>query len=96
MGQHADVLRYLPDPQDIDKLPRQFLLNVAYTLIQKPFADWVQGVCSERHEKIAEKKDLFIQMDPEVHRAFMASQAVSSKSPCRPWPSMTGASPLKV
>ena len=88
MGQHADVLRYLPDPQDIDKLPRQFLLNVAFTLIQKPFVEWVHSVCSERHERIAEKKDLLIKMDPEVHRAFMASQAVSSKFPFRSWPRM--------
>jgi hypothetical protein len=81
MGRHGDVLRYLPDERDIDKLPRQFLLNVGFTLIQKPFADWVHSVCSDRHERLAEKKDLFIKMDPEVHRAFMASQAVSSKSP---------------
>ena len=32
-----------------------------------------------RHEKAAEKKDLMIDMDPEIARIFQQSTAVSSK-----------------
>lgn len=79
MDSHNFSFDYLPDPQDIPKLPRQFILNVAFTVIQKPFADWVHNICNTRHHTMAEKKDLLIKLDPEVAKAFHQSQAISSK-----------------
>ena len=58
--QRNNIMQFLPEAQDIPKLPRQFLLNVAFTLIQQPFADWVHAICNERHEEMAAKKDLWI------------------------------------
>ena len=56
--QRHNIAQFLPEAQDIPKLPRQFLLNVAFTLIH--FADWVHAICNERHEEMAAKKDLWI------------------------------------
>ena len=32
-----------------------------------------------RHEKVADKKDLMIQMDPDIAKVFRESTAISSK-----------------
>ena len=61
------------------KLPRQWVINVTYTLVGKPFADWVAAKMAARNEQLVAKRDLGIEMDPEIFRAFHASKHVSSK-----------------
>ena len=43
------VPKYLPDERDIEKVPRQWIVNVCYTLIGKPFSDWVGESISSRN-----------------------------------------------
>ena len=38
------VENYLPEERDWRLMPRQWLVNLIYTLVGKPFADWVQVV----------------------------------------------------
>ena len=76
---YPDVLNYLPDTRDWHKLPRQWLVNIFYSVVGKPFADWVDNVVNERHQNVAEKNDLMIAMDPEIAKAFQESTAISSK-----------------
>ena len=71
--------RYLPDMQDVHRCPRQWLINVAYTLVGKPFADWVFEKMQERNTRLVQAKDLAIQMDPEIAEIFSRSTNVSSK-----------------
>ena len=33
-----------------------------------------------RHEKVKEKGDKFMELDPEIHKVFQASQAVSTNN----------------
>ena len=47
---------YLPDAKDHDKLPRQWLISLLYTLIGRPFADWALEAMEERNQKIMEKQ----------------------------------------
>ena len=35
------VAKYLPDERDIVKVPRQWIVNVCYTVMGRKFADWV-------------------------------------------------------
>ena len=79
MSEHPGMMDYLPDPQDVHKLPRQFLCNLAYTKLGKPFQDFVQATLDHRHLEMAEKKDLLIAMDSEIAKVFVQSKSISSK-----------------
>ena len=79
MSEHPGMMDYLPDPQDVHKLPRQFLCNVAYTKIGKTFSDFVTATLDKRHFEMAEKKDLLIGMDSEIAKVFVQSKSISSK-----------------
>ena len=78
-AKYPDTEPYFPAAQDIRKLPRQWVINVTYTLVGKPFADWVQAHMEARNQQLVEKHDMAIIMDPEVLRIFNASSHVSSK-----------------
>ena len=48
-AKYPDTAQYFPEPDDIRKLPRQWIINVAYTLVGKPFADWVKAIMDTRN-----------------------------------------------
>jgi len=74
------VMKAFPtEAKEIDKLPRQYIINVIYTLVGKPFELWVNQRIENRHAKITEDKDLNIELDPEIAAIFQASNAVSGK-----------------
>ncbi len=76
------VMKAFPsEVKEIDKLPRQYIINVIYTLVGKPFELWVNQRIENRHAKIAEDRDLNIELDPEIAAIFQASNAVSGKLP---------------
>ena len=44
---------YLPEKdKEILKLPKQFLVNVIYTIVGDGFADWIKDRIVARNEKI--------------------------------------------
>ena len=72
------VGRHLPaEPREVEKLPRAYLANVIYTVVGDPFKEWVDEEIAKRNANIVKEQALAIDMDPEVYRAFMASQHVS-------------------
>ena len=77
--EHAEVWDYLPARKDCYRLSRQFLLNVMHTIVGEPFVDWVQERVDCRNAKVAESRNMLIELDPEVATAFQASTQVSSK-----------------
>ena len=76
---YPQVTDYFPEQDDHKRLPRQWVINVVYTLAGKPFADWVLEHVEERNRKVVADKQLAIMMDPDIMRAFQASTHVSSK-----------------
>ena len=70
----------MPDQRDHRKLPRQWIINVIYSLVGEPFRAWVSGVIKGRNELLATKNDLLIELDPDIARAFKSSLNISSKS----------------
>ena len=71
--------KYLPIEKELDKVPKQWLVNVIYSVLADPFKNWVKAKIEERNEKVIADKDLLIDMDPDVAKAFKSSNAVSSK-----------------
>ena len=76
---HGVLGFYLPEDRDMHKVPRQWLVNVAYTVIGEPFAAWVQDEIANRNEDLAKKQNLLIEMDPKIADAFHKSVNISSK-----------------
>ena len=56
VGDHDDINHYLPDDPDLEKVPKQWLVNVCVTVIGDPFRNWVAEQKEERNAKMAEKK----------------------------------------
>ena len=78
--QHPEVYSYLPEPLlELPKTPKQWIANVCATILQEKFSKWVKDQVEARHDKVSIKKDIMIQMDPEMAEIFRQSTAVSSK-----------------
>ena len=72
-----EILDRLPCEKEIKKLPKQYLINIIYTIVGQQFAEWVKVIVDQRHQHIKDKRDLMIEVDPEIAAVFNASNAVS-------------------
>jgi len=75
-GHHNDIDNYLPDKKELFKVSRKFICNVCATVLKNIFTDWVKDQIEERNE---EKKDMNIELDPDIAAAFNASTSVSRR-----------------
>ena len=57
-------------------MPKQFIINVAYKIVGKQFADWVKDRVVLRNTKVTQERKLLIELDPEIYAAFTNSTAV--------------------
>ena len=79
---HPEVAEALPsEAREVDKLLRQYIINVVYTLVGDRFRLWVEGVMQARDAKITQERSLGIELDPDILRVFRNSTSVSSKLP---------------
>ena len=76
---YPQLARYFPIEKEMEKLPRQYIANVIYTIVGNPFAKWVESQMRKRNDKIKAEQDMMIDMDPEIAEIFKASQSVSGK-----------------
>ena len=53
---------------------------MAFTVCGEPFAGWVKLQIERRNEDLATKQQLYIEMDPDIAKAFHSSFNISSKS----------------
>ena len=51
--QYPILADYLPDQRDISRLPRQWIVNLIYTLVGDDFKHWVAEKIRTRNDKIA-------------------------------------------
>ena len=50
-----------------------------YSIVGDNLREWVSQQVKSRNEKLAEKQDLMIELDPEIAPAFGSSLNISSK-----------------
>jgi hypothetical protein len=75
---YDNVAQALPEVEkEVLKLPRQYVANIIYTLTGNAFKKWVGERVDARHKKVADDKNLNIDMDPEIAAVYRASTAVS-------------------
>ena len=68
---HPEVYKYLPEPSiELPKTPKAYIGNVIASVLEDEFSKWVKYQIDMRHEKVAVKKDIMIQMDPEMAEIF--------------------------
>ena len=78
-GDHPIVLEYLPDEREIRKIPKQWLINLVYSLVGNDFKAWVRQQIDARNEKHVVSHNLMVALDPEIQKCFKNSTAISSK-----------------
>ena len=76
---HGHVLDYLPDAIEIHKVSKEWICNVCASVIGHNFQEWVKGQVETRNKNFILKKNMMIEMDPEIEAAFRASTKVSCK-----------------
>ena len=69
----------MPIQKEMQKLPKQWIVNVAYTLIGEPFAEWVMSQIETRNAKMAKERNLMINVDPAIAAAWQQSTNVACK-----------------
>jgi hypothetical protein len=70
---------YFPMGKEQAKLPKQWVVNVAASLLGGIFNDWVKEQIERRNKRVAIERDVMINLDPDIAAAFNSSSAVSRK-----------------
>ena len=79
---YPKVAETLPvEQREVEKLPRAYIANVIYTLVGKPFSSWVERGIQARNEKVQEKNDMMVDLDPQIAKIFANSSAISGRQP---------------
>ena len=77
---------WFPEEEDMYRLPRQWIANVAYSVIGDEFHKWIANHILERNQKVAKTHNLFINLDPKIAKIFENVQHTSCKySSLRPY-----------
>ena len=73
------VAQALPDDRkEIDKLHRDYVSNVIYTLVGQPYITWCDARVAARNQEVELKQDLNAQLDPEIAQILQASRSIST------------------
>ena len=76
---NSHVFQYMPDRQEIHKVNKEWICNICASVLKNIFTDWVKLKIKKRNEDFVEKRELGIELDPDVAEAFNASTSVSGK-----------------
>ena len=76
---HSELFKHLPEKAEQVKLPKQFVINLIYTLIGDDFEIFIRSKINERNDKLQEDRNLMISVDPQIAKIFYASNFVSCK-----------------
>ena len=79
LNAHPEYFGYYPEAREIDKVPKQWLVNVAAAVVGQSFEDWVDEKVAERNDRVAVEKDVMIDVDPLIAQCIRESNAVSRK-----------------
>ena len=51
---------------DIEKLHRDYVSTIIYTMVGNPFSEWVEFQIKERNRLLEEQQDMNAHIDPEI------------------------------
>ena len=67
---HTKVWKYLPDRCEIHRVPRQWLGDIIYSVVGKPFQKWRDDLIEERHNRVKVTRNLDIAITEVALKAF--------------------------
>ncbi len=71
---YPEVEAYLPEAREHAQLPRQWIINIVFTVGGDDFARWAQRQQDWRNQKMAAEHNLMIEMDPAILKVFQESK----------------------
>ena len=72
------VARCLPkEPREVEKLHRDHISTVIYTIVGQPFDIWVLSKIRERNAYVEQQQDMSVHLDPEIAAILQASSSIS-------------------
>ena len=74
---NEEFQKHMPIEKELLKIPKQWIVNIAYTLFGDSFSNWVFDQIEARNAKLAKEKNLMINLDPEIAAAWHSSTAVA-------------------
>ena len=75
---HKEILRYLPDECDWWRLPRQWIIDVIHSVVEKPFEEFVKEQIKIRDKEMAESNDIMLKLRPELIEILKKTTAVTT------------------
>jgi hypothetical protein len=72
-GSCQQFIDHMPIPKEAKRLHKAFIVNVAATVIGKPFMQWMTERIQERNQRVTVKRDLMVALHPEVFEAIKKS-----------------------
>jgi len=79
------VFDYLPDEPDLAKIPKQWVVDICAAIMGLEFREWVEDCKEERNEAMNQKREMMMEMDPDMAAKFKSSSHVSRKSTIHPY-----------
>ena len=76
---YAVMKQYLPEKRDIHRLPRNFIVNLLYTLIGDEIKHFVKGIVEIRNQAVVENQRMALELDDDIRRAFEVSTTVTCR-----------------
>ena len=75
---YPEVAQYLPEePREVEKLHRDYVSTVIYTVVGSRFSDWVESKIKARNEELEAKQDMTVHLDPDIAEILKNSTSVS-------------------
>jgi len=68
-----DVMIRLPIEKEIERLPRDYVADIIFTMVGRPFAQWRDQRIDERNHRVALKNNEYCGLAPEVAAAVQRS-----------------------
>ena len=77
-------MNFFPVEREIFKLPKQWLVNVIFTVVGDAFAEFVKERIDDRNQRVIAQRDMLITVDSTIAAAFQNATQVSRKYPDEP------------
>ena len=63
--------------REVEKLHRDYVSTVIYTMKGKPFAVWVEKWITQRNKEVEEKNNMTVHLDPQIAEILKKSSSIS-------------------
>jgi hypothetical protein len=74
-----EVAKYLPEERDQHRLPRQWIVDILGSIVEKEFKAWVGAKIKDRNDALVKKGDLQVRIKASILAVLTDSSHLSGK-----------------